>query len=238
MHDRRSTPYDRAVNYTRDVYGQLYDGIQQIQAEMDRRDRVYQTRAAGLERLIDGLRERVDMLSRELTQRRDDLVSKEYLVHQDIAGRLEAFVNQDLYDAARTQSHGPGSTEEQLAGIVACVSAGLFDDRARSDGPGWFAQWLVSGGIELPADESARLYAKARQLTDAAAASGHHHRWYLDGANAPLDERRQQRWPGCTGDHVTFVVAPGYAVEGKVYRQQYVFTVAAAAAGDADRESP
>lgn len=225
---------------------QLYGEIARLRQDLDDRTRAFNNlytmvnqvlnapaarpdaRSTELERVLAGHRERIDVLSREMTQRRDDLRSKDYLVHQEIARNLDAFVNQDLVNVALQLPHSTADGELAIAVNIAYLSRALFSDECQAWTVDDLLRWLHEHEVKILPMQFNGLRRTAHTLKDTAQRTGHAHQWQLEHLpKSTFDAKAQQLWPGCDASGIVeLVVAPGYYVEGEVYYQQYVFTAA------------
>jgi hypothetical protein len=81
---------------------------------------------------------------------------------------------------------------------------------------------------EDPGIEAAinRLRTDCVTLTERIAKVGLAHEWsYAHTVGAPLDPGRQEAWASCDPDApISFVVAPAYLVNGRIYSRRLVYT--------------
>jgi Skp family chaperone for outer membrane proteins len=175
-----------------------------------------------LERVIARHELRINKLSHEMTQQRNDLVSADQMAHQEIAHRLDTFIMQDLVGAAAPLARD----EHDIASIIAELSRILFDRAFHNYDSGDLMERLRSRGIQMRPDEFNRLRQGARSLTDRARETRHGHEWTVSGDHGvPVDSEHQDVWVGADPHGVVeMIVAPGYHVGNKVYSKQYVFT--------------
>jgi hypothetical protein len=175
-----------------------------------------------LERVIARHELRINKLSHEMTQQRNDLVSADQIAHQEIAHRLDTFIMQDLVGAAAPLARD----EHDIASIIAELSRILFDRAFHNYDSGDLIEGLRSRGIQMRPAEFNRLRQGARSLTDRALETHHGHGWTLSGdLGAAVDKQHQDVWVGADPHGVVeMIVAPGYHVGNKVYSKQYVFT--------------
>jgi hypothetical protein len=198
--------------------------LQQDQAVQGLREELAATRRQlrELQGVVAGHRERIDLLSRELTQRRDELVTKDYMVHQEIAKGLDVLVQQTLVHAA-IQSNP--ADERGIALVVARLSQ-LFDDRFDDLDVDAGRALLLEHDVELGHSMVSAVLRGVHELKQLARDSGHEHRWLLEAqAGVALDETFQRPWPQCDpAGLVELAVAPAYVVQDEVYSCQLVYT--------------
>ncbi|MGV4923671.1 hypothetical protein K2224_01445 [Streptomyces sp. BHT-5-2] len=94
------------------------------------------------------------------------------------------------------------------------------------------SSWSIQQSLRLAEDpgiEAAinRLRTDCVTLTERIAKVGLAHEWsYAHTVGAPLDSGRQEAWASCDPDApISFLVAPAYLVNGRIYSRQLVYTV-------------
>jgi hypothetical protein len=172
--------------------------------------------------VVAGHQERIDLLSRELTQRRDELVTKDYMVHQEIAKGLDVLVQQTLVHAAMQS----GAADERGIALVVARLSQLFEDRFDDLDVDTGRALLLEHEVDLGHSMVSAVLRGVHELKRMARDSGHEHRWLLEAeAGTALDETFQLPWPQCDpAGVVELAVAPAYIVQGEVYCHQLVYT--------------
>ncbi|WP_381553092.1 hypothetical protein [Streptomyces eurythermus] len=175
-----------------------------------------------LERQLGGL------LAAQL-ERRGDLAGAQHCEHQELSRQTRTLVEQKFQNFSRQYSdrtdlarHRPN--RERTAFLMSQLIRHLLDKRPASS-------WSIQQSLRL-ADDPGTEAAINRLRTDCVALAnritkiGLPHEWsYTYTAGAPLDPERQEAWASCDPEApVSFVVAPAYLVDGRIYGRQLVYT--------------
>ncbi|MFJ5712839.1 hypothetical protein [Streptomyces sp. NPDC093105] len=181
----------------------------------------------------------INRLERELgnllaarLDRRDDLAGTQHCEHQELARQTRTMVEQQFQNFARQYSNGTDlarhrPNRERTAYLMSQLIRLLLDKRPASS-------WSIQQSLRLEGDpgiEAAinRLRTECIDLVERIAKTGLAHEWsYASTTGAPLDPERQEAWASCDPEApVSFVVAPAYLVDGRIYSRQLVYTAAA-----------
>ncbi|MER5933017.1 hypothetical protein [Streptomyces sp. NPDC002054] len=205
---------------------QALDQIQATLAEVLRRIDLITADVAGLDQRFH------ETLAR-LTHFRDDLTGADDETHRAVAEEIETFVGQKILRLAymRARATEGGLTGRQTAQLVSKLCEAYLVPseidltrvrrllRARKDD----GCWKAAGEAAL----------QAKRILRSARERGIEFSWdYECDEGFPLDESTQRAWSNCDpASDVSFVVVPGYTVDGVRYLLQQVFTESAAAAG-------
>ncbi|WP_157875561.1 hypothetical protein [Streptomyces sp. CNQ431] len=168
------------------------------------------------------------LLAAQLDQR-GDLAGTQHCEHQELSRQARTLVEQQFQNFSRQYSdrtdiarHRPN--RERTALLMSKLIQHLLDKAPASS-------WSIQQSLRLadsPGIEAAinRLRTECVALTERIAKIGLAHEWsYAYTAGAPLAPERQDIWASCDPEApVSFVVAPAYLVEGRIYGRQLVYT--------------
>ncbi|MEW2313370.1 hypothetical protein AB0918_32810 [Streptomyces sp. NPDC006864] len=168
------------------------------------------------------------LLASQLDQR-DDLAGTRHCEHQELARQTRTLIEQQVQNFARQYSdrtdlapHRP--RRERTAYLMSVLTRQLLDKRPASS-------WSIQQTLRLaeePATEAAinRLRTGCVDLMERIVQAGLSHEWNYDHvAGKHLDLDRQEAWGACDPKApVSFLVAPAYLVNGRVYGRQLVYT--------------
>ncbi|MGW0874196.1 hypothetical protein ACWD3Z_27395 [Streptomyces sp. NPDC002740] len=169
------------------------------------------------------------LLASQLDQR-DDLAGTQHCEHQELSRQTRTLVEQqcqnfarrysDKTDIARDRPH-----RERTAYLMSMLIRQLLNNRPASS-------WSIQQALRLAEDpgiEGAinRLRTDCVTLMERIARVGLAHEWNYDHfVGGHLDLDRQEAWGSCDPDApMSFLVAPAYLVNGRVYGRQLVYTV-------------
>lgn len=166
-----------------------------------------------------------DLRTADRTHGRADLHNESHILHLSLAGDYRSLIMQWMQRVARKMMHPKSRSrlEYELGRQVGDFSEYLF----RGEEPD--ADRLLSslGPIDPELYELAvSMCDRAATLRNNIANIGVHHEWdFRTEISDVIDEERQEAWLTCDPtEPVSFIVAPGYLVQGLVYSKQLVMT--------------
>lgn len=179
---------------------------------------------------IDSLERQLGNLLATRLDGRGDLAGTQHCEHQEFARQTRTLVEQKFQNFSRQYSDRTDLTRhrpkrERTAYLMSQLIRLLLDKRPASS-------WSIQHTLRLVGDpgiEAAinRLRNECIALAERIAKTGLAHEWsYNCTTGAPLDPERQEAWASCDPEEpVSFVVAPAYLVDGRIYSRQLVYTV-------------
>ncbi|QLE75247.1 hypothetical protein FGW37_29860 [Streptomyces rectiverticillatus] len=162
--------------------------------------------------------------------RRDDLAGTQHCEHQELSRQTRTLIEQQFQNFARQYSDRTDldtdrPRRERTAHLMSMLIRQLLDKRPASS-------WSIQQSLRLGEDPGIeavinRLRTDCVTLTERISKVGLAHEWgYAHAVGAPLDSGRQEAWASCDPDApISFLVAPAYLVNGRIYSRQLVYTV-------------
>lgn len=183
------------------------------------------------------LRRRIDRLERQLgtvlaayTNSRTDLAGPQHSDHQALAQRTKRLIEQDIHPFARRYADRCGqlwvkNRHQRAPYLVGQLSRLLFADAPATPHAIQSTVHFVDADGYIEASLQA-LHGQCSQLATDIRVAGLRHEWdFSFTAGEPVTPDRQEIWPACDPLVApSFLMAPGYVVDGRVYGLQIVYT--------------
>ena len=204
---------------------ELHDQMISDLAELKQQTAQLQDQDVALSNTLDDLEEKLASVLAERTQGRADLHSECHILHLSLAGDYRSLIMQWMQRVARKMIRPKGRSrlEYELGHQVGDFSEYLF----RGAEPAVDRLLSSLGPIDPELYElAASMCDRAAKLRHSIADIGVQHEWdFRTEISGVIDEERQEAWLTCDpADPVSFIVAPGYVVQGLVYSKQLVVT--------------
>jgi hypothetical protein len=221
----------------------LYRSLAGLQCEMVSSIADIQERVAHLEArdvtygaMLNELENRLGRVLADITTGRADLQDESHILHIELASDYHSLIMQWMQRIARKiiGTRSRGSLAHALGQQVADFSDYLF----RGTQPDIDGLLSSLGKIDPEIYELALSMCKrASDLRRRISDIGVHHEWdFRTETSGVLSEERQEAWLTCDPtEPISFVVAPAYLVQGRVFGKQLVAT-GSPAAGKRDRD--